>query len=160
MRDLLSIIGTDIRTNPAKKVLSNFSLRKHRQADELDEGVETEYWFSDKRGGIEVRCDNEHLIKVIFLHSGRRKREASKAYSYPLIEGLSINSLREDVRAALGKPTLEGAARRVHLLGEYGAYDRYDYADWSIHFRYTLSTEQMETVTIMSKDWVPRQAAI
>lgn len=158
MKELLSIINTDVRKSPAQDVLSIFSFKKQRQADDLNEGLETEYWFSDKRNGIELICSGQYLIKVIFLHSGRSKREKSKPYPHPLLEGLSFDSSRDNVRTTLGKPAAEGAPRRSPALGDYGAYDRYDYASWSIHFQYTLNSEQIEMVTIMSMDRVPTAA--
>lgn len=152
MKELLQIINTDIRKSPAKEVLSKFSFKKHRRADDLNEGIATEYWFFDKENGIELRCGDQYLIKVVFLHSGRSKREKSKVYPYPLLEGLFFDSSRENVRAALGKPTVDGAPRRIHLLGDYGAYDRYDYAGCSIHLQYALDNEKIETVTITGNE--------
>lgn len=160
MKELLSIINTDIRKSPAQDALSKFSFKRHRQADDLNEGVKTEYWFSDKGNGIELICSNQYLIRSIFLHSGRNKREKSRPYPYPLLEGLSFDSSRENVRLALGKPTVEGAPRRIPGLGDYGAYDRYDYVDWSIHFQYALNSEQIEMVTLMSKECVPTNIAV
>ena len=155
MNELLTLINKDIRQEIDKPILSKFNFLFKTSEDDLDEGVETEHWYADKEKGIEIRCDKLFLINVIFLHSGRKTGEDFLPYCDELAGNLSFEDSKRKVLNVLGEPSVSKEPFHSRFSGDYGGFDRYDFAAWSIHFEYSFGDGRIDLITIMSPDTIP-----
>lgn len=107
------------------------------------------YVFSKQ--GLSITCDGEddEKIQTIFLHP----RELVD-FDVELID-VPVSSTRREVLDRLGTPSKSGSPRKSEILGEYGAWDRYDWPDYSLHVQYRTDADQIEMITLMRHDVVP-----
>jgi hypothetical protein len=81
-----------------------------------------------------------HVVDTVFVH-----RES------PLLSGLvSFSASPADVRRRFGIPSVSGEETDIKALGRKGAWERFDYPDWSLHLHYVVGGDRLELVTFMS----------
>lgn len=114
--------------------------------DELDE-PRTYYAFSGK--GLELRCDRDDIVTVIFMYS-----EDHGGFEEYLFE-LPFSLKREQVLERLGTPSQQGEKFNDSILGECGAWDRFSQSDSTIHFEYKVDVDEINKITLMRSDVVP-----
>ncbi|MER8583623.1 hypothetical protein NKG95_34000, partial [Mesorhizobium sp. M1423] len=107
---------------------------------------ETEINYVARTNGFSFICDSNERINSIFLDAD--------IFDQALFE-IPFLSKRSEVLRLLGKPTKSGAAHRDVILGEYGAWDRFDHADHSIHVEYRPDADRIRRVTLMCANVVP-----
>ena len=92
------------------------------------------------------------------LNSARRVVDTVFIYrDSPLLSGLvPFSATQADVHARFGVPSTAGPETVIKFLGPKGAWERFDYPDWSLHFHYVVGGDQLELVTFMSAEAVPR----
>lgn len=95
--------------------------------------------------GFSINCDGEDRIRSIFINS---------AYLVHKEFDLPLQCERRDVLASFGKPTKTGEPRRHQVLGEYGAWDRYDGESHSVHIEYLPHADVIKMVTLLRSDTV------
>ena len=120
--------------------------------DELHENLPTTIRYASKPNGLEIECDAEDVVKVIYLHSSGH--EGFEGYPDP-VAGVELSWDRTKVRARLGPPSRAGEAKSIPGLGSYGPWDRYDFATHSIHFQFHPTLPRVSLITIMAPDSVP-----
>jgi hypothetical protein len=96
--------------------------------------------------GLSIVCDFEDRITTIFLTSVRLAYEELN---------LPLHSGRSDVPTAFGKPSRSGQPSVNTILGEYGAWDRYDLVDHSLHVEYRPKLDRVKMVTLMLRNVAP-----
>lgn len=96
--------------------------------------------------GFSMNCDGDDRINAIFLTS------ADLAHAEL---NLPLQCKRRDVLASLGSPTRSGEPSKDNILGEYGAWDRYDEEHYSLHIEYVPHNDRIKMVTLMRPDAVP-----
>lgn len=106
-----------------------------------------EVWYEFEAHGIEVTCDGADQIKTFFLHRGG-DGEA--------LLGISFASSREQVLRSFGSPEKMGGASRIPGIGERGAWDRFAIPGGALHVQYVVGADEIELVTLMRADAVPR----
>jgi len=114
--------------------------------DDLDEPV-IQYVFNGH--GLELRCDRDDTISVIFLHS-----KEYGGFSESLSE-LSYSLNRKQVLERLGTPSKSGKQISDPILGDCGAWDRFILDDSVIHIEYKIDTDAINKITLMRSDVVP-----
>ena len=97
--------------------------------------------------GLSFNCDGDERIQSIFLNAGN--------LGYFELD-LPSQSGRQDVLTGLGVPSCSGEPQRVQYLGDYGAWDRFDYENHSVHISYELHADRICMVTLMLSDVVPQ----
>lgn len=107
---------------------------------------ETEINYVSRRNGLSIVCDSDERIDSIFIEAD--------IFDQALFE-IPFSSKRSEVLGILGKPTKSGAAHRDVILGEYGAWDRFDQASHSIHVEYRPDADRIKRVTLMRGHVVP-----
>ena len=112
--------------------------------NDLEEQI-VHYVFNES--GVELRCDNNDKISVIFLHS------ADVGLSESLL-GVSFLLNRTQVQSRFGIPSKSGEKINDPILGEYGAWDRFTHTSFSIHFEYCPDSDQINKITLMRNDVV------
>jgi hypothetical protein len=68
----------------------------------------------------------------------------------------TFKTSREQVRDKLGTPTVSGGGTASLLYGKAPAWDRYDTSAFSLHIQYSEDTKQIQMITIMLPDAVPK----
>ncbi len=113
---------------------------------DLDEPVR-EFVFDGH--GLELQCSLNGSVKVIFLHS-----EEYAGFD-EAISGVSFSLDREPIIARFGLPSKSGGMVRDSVLGDCGAWDRFEVAGMTIHFEYKVQSCGINKITLMSNDVVP-----
>lgn len=102
------------------------------------------YIFTNK--GLEVRCNENDEVESLFCTSGN--------FDESLIE-FSFANKRNDVMAILGEPEKSGNKMEDPILGNYGAWDRFNRGETTIHFQYAFSNDETEKITFMLSSVAP-----
>lgn len=109
--------------------------------NDLDERI-IHYVFI--HNGLELRCDKNDVINVIFIYSKKYS-----GFNDKLIE-ISFEMNRDQVLSYFGNPTKSGEKINDSVLGEYGAWDRFDTKNHSIHIEYNIDSNTINKITIMT----------
>ncbi|MER8805108.1 hypothetical protein, partial [Mesorhizobium sp. M0998] len=107
--------------------------------------------YVSKRNGCSFTCSSDERIESIFI-------EADK-FDQTLFE-IPFSSKRSEVLGILGKPTKSGAPYSDVILGKYGAWDRFDQADHSIHVEYFPDADRIRRITLMRSHVVPATSPV
>lgn len=96
--------------------------------------------------GLSLVCDSDDKIRSIFLEADH--------FEQNLLD-IPFSSSRADVLSLLGIPSKIGNPHTDPILGEYGAWDRFDWSSHSIHIEYQPHADRIKMVTLMRADVVP-----
>lgn len=110
--------------------------------DDLDERV-IHYVFHGK--GMEIRSDSQDRICVIFLHSTEYG-----GLDEQLIE-IPFSLSQHQVLDRFGTPSKSGKKFRDSILGECGAWDRFELANWVMHVEYRIDADEINKITLIRK---------
>lgn len=104
------------------------------------------------QNGMDFVCDGEDKVNSIFLYfdESRSFREG--------VQDLPFASSRQEVFARLGSPSRSGGRVSDPILGEYGAWDRFERSGYVIHVEYRLDADLIKKITLMRADVVPVQS--
>lgn len=114
--------------------------------DDLEEPV-IHYVFPSH--GMELQCDAEYRISAIHLY-----RDEYGGFDQSLLD-ISFSSGAEDIARLMGVPSKIGDRMVDPILGEYGAWSRFDYSNHSVHIEYTVCGDGIRMITLIRKDRVP-----
>ena len=113
----------------------------HDERAEIQE-PDTYAYASHPDGEFEAVCNSARVVDTVFVYR-----------SSPLLDGIiSFSASRRDVLAQFGEPSASGEEKVVKYLGAQGAWDRFDYPEWSLHFQYVVGSDRLELVTAMSPE--------
>jgi hypothetical protein len=95
--------------------------------------------------GISVQIDAQNIVRVVHLYS-----EGVDGFTqFPLLlQGLQMNSTKEDVLQILGEPYEQGSGTSSEHLGLSGPWDAYLFSDRRIHFEYFHNAASIRLITI------------
>ena len=99
--------------------------------------------------GLELRCDDDEKISVIFLQSGENHQFDD------ILTDPFFSWSREQVMEHFGKPSTCGDKSSHPVLGDYGAWDRFELPRYTIHFEYKRDSPSVSKITFMRNDVVP-----
>jgi len=114
--------------------------------DDLEEPG-TDYQFREH--GLELRCDLDDKVRVIFLHA-----EDLGGFDEGLLE-IPFSSSRTQVQEYFGTPSKSGGKYSDPVLGEYGEWDRFERQGYAIHIEYRTDSDRIRQITLMRSDVVP-----
>jgi hypothetical protein len=95
--------------------------------------------------GFSMTCDSDERIQV-FLTSDS---------FHPDFFDIPFSSSRSKMLSIFGEPSRSGKAHHDPILGEYGAWDRYDWVRYSMHIEYQPHADTIRRITLMRVDVVP-----
>jgi len=108
--------------------------------DELEEGDEQEYCVKALDESWEFLIESDHTIKTIFLF-------LSNGYGH--FNGISSSTTKKEVIRKLGKPTKQGEAQEISILGNFGAWERYDRDEYALHIEHSAHSDTIVKITLM-----------
>lgn len=111
--------------------------------NDLDEPVVD---FVFPQDGVQLSCDGDETLRTIFL-------EAEEFDEHLL--GFPFSLCRQQVLERFGKPTRSGEGHIDAVLGAYGAWDRFDGAQYCLHIQYRPDADCIKKVTLMRPDVAP-----
>lgn len=101
------------------------------------------------RRGLELRCDDDEKISVIFLRS-----HEGDVFGDTLIEP-SFSWTRQQVLEHFGCPSKSGDKSSHPILGDSGAWDRFAMPGYTIRCEYKMDSAGIQKITFMRNDVVP-----
>lgn len=105
--------------------------------------------YTFPRHGIDIVCNRNEEIKTIFLYFDEL-RESAVA-----IKELLPSFAHKDVIQFLGEPEKSGSKFIDPILGNCGAWDRFQFVDHVVHIEYDFDLDTLRKITFMSKDTAP-----
>lgn len=111
------------------------------------EKIRIDYVFP--QDGFDFVSDEEDKVDTIFIYS-----DQSRCFKEG-VQDLPFTSSRQEVIARLGSPSKSGGRRTHPILGERGAWDRFERPGYVIHIEYRFDTDIVSKITLMRADVVP-----
>jgi len=120
-----------------------------RTVDDDSDPPEVRYVF--KNCGLQFNCDRvDEKIRTIFLD-----KEQNRGI---LLSDIPFNLNRDDVLLRFGTPSRSGEIFTDPILGAYGAWDRFEGPNYTIHFQYNIKSGKIEKITLMRGDAIPGES--
>lgn len=114
--------------------------------EDLEEGENKEYYVSAKDKTWEILLGKNNRVETIFLYLARNGEG---------ILGITKLMNSADIIKLIGKPTKSEEKQFVPILGEYGAWERYNFDRYCIHIQHNLEDTEVEQITIMLPEVAP-----
>ncbi len=138
---------SDYLGKPASILLSSTPFNLWSFVRTVDEDLpERGVNYASEPHGLSLGCDSAEHIHSIFVSLDHIDQD---------LLNIPISSNRADVLVSQGVPTKSGAAHSDPILGEYGAWDRFDGPSYSMHVEYYPHEDRIKMVTLMRADVVP-----
>ncbi len=99
--------------------------------------------------GMDFVCDGADTVTTIFAYN-----DSIRCFQ----EGLGdvpFEMTRQQVIDRFGRPAKSGERFSDPILGECGAWDRFDNTNYTVHVEYHLDSKSIKKITIMREDVVP-----
>ena len=146
LKDLAKFVGQSADSQDTKPLLETYGL----QASSLAVNAEVPLHFlSSKIRGIQIRCDENRVIRTIFIYAV--KREGFSPYQDEILPGIAATANRKTILDAFGHPGESGSDTHTFLSAEESWWDRYDLDAASYHFQYTGEQGSLEFITIRER---------
>ena len=118
---------------------------KFRKIERLDGDLRrNDYVFSRK--GVSFVSEGDDVVTTIFF---------SHKASPPFDDGfddLPFSCGRLEVRSRFGEPSTSREGFCDPILGEYGAWDRFNFPSYILHVQYFSKSDSIELITLMRPD--------
>jgi filamentous hemagglutinin len=138
-------LGNHVSSMLGKAPFKNWPVEQSSEED-LEESI-THYLFT--RHGLELRCDRDDNISVIFLYA-----DNYGGFDEGLLE-IPFSSSRAQTLEHFGSPSKSGGKTSDPVLGEYGAWDRFTRQGYAIHVEYRTDSDRISKITLMRSEVVP-----
>lgn len=99
--------------------------------------------------GLELRCDEADNVSAIFLYSDKFDGFDESLFDVP------FSTSRQQVRDRFGAPSKSGGKVSDPILGDYGAWDRFERSEHTIHIEYRADVDRIKKITLIRADIVP-----
>lgn len=152
--ELASLIDRSIRSQEALTLLKGIEFTMYRKA--LIRGASKQAPFAYLAGGhgFELSCDADGTVKLVSFF-GPGAQPDVRAYAETLPAGLTFQSSPEQVRRALGNPSISGPEQLVPNVGRVGPWDRFDRSTFSMHVQYNLRGRRIFVIQLLATDRIP-----
>lgn len=143
LENLSEFIGQSIDTPEARNMVAFFGMTI--TAIPVEGGASSRF-LSSKDRGIQIRFDENGIIRTIFIYSV--KREGFSPYREDILPGVPAAAERKAVLDALGAPVESGLDSHSFFSQDPSWWDRYDRAKASYHIQYSGEAGAVEFITI------------
>ena len=120
---LASYLGKQSRELLAKPPFSKWTCERTVEEDVRKPRID--YVFELE--GIDCVCDIDESLRTIFVYN-----EPTRRFTEGL-DDLPFSLSRQDVQDQLGCPSKSGEPMNDSILGQFGAWDRFEYKQFSVH---------------------------
>lgn len=95
--------------------------------------------------GVQLNCDREsEKVRSLFFEKG--------GYAESLSSDISFSLRKQDVRSLFGPPSKSGDKLTHAVLGDFGPWDRFQFANFVLHIEYGFTDDCIERITLMRND--------
>lgn len=139
--DISKFLGGKVSLLLSEDPFSKWDYKKYVEND-LDEPIVT---YEFQREGLELRCNRNEEIKVIFLPS------IAFVEAHRLLPQISGASTRQDLMNRFGEPEKIGNATVHPILGEIRPWDRFWFGEHKLHVQYLQDGSHIERITLIGR---------
>lgn len=148
MAEAVDLLGAKFEDLGSSSMLAGVSIPA---IEYWDDGIGT---LDIPSAGLSFVLSAEKKISAVHLHSAAHDGYA--CYQGSLPASLNFEMSRDQVRGALGEPTLSQASfSRDPVLGTYPPWDRFDQDHLALHLEYEFDVNSIRLITIMTMDAAP-----
>lgn len=144
-KTLASYLGKPVSVLLSDPPFNDWAYEKSIDTD-LEEPI-IDYVFP--QNGLDLLCDEDFKVSTIFLYSDEDRRFNEDILDIP------FSLTRQQVIEKLGSPIKSGEGVNDPILGKYGAWDRFQKSEYSIHVEYRVDSDLIKKITLMRADVVP-----
>lgn len=144
-KSIAGYLGTRASSMLQAAPFKDWPVEKSSEED-LDEPV---ILYVFPRHGLELRCDQDDTISVIFLYSDELNGFNEKLFAP------RFSWRRDQVLEHFGAPSKTGRRVSDPVLGDYGAWDRFTGLGHAVHVEYRVDCDSIKKVTLVREDRVP-----
>jgi hypothetical protein len=101
------------------------------------------------QNGIDLVCDIGDTVTTVFVYNEPRRHFADG------LDDLPFNLSRQQVIERLGNPSKSGEGFNDQVLGECGAWDRFENKSHTLHVEYHLDSKSIKKITLMRAGVIP-----
>ncbi len=120
--------------------------------EDLEEGVPQRSFLESHENGYVISFSGD-VAQCVFIYMTSADEFDSFAGALPF--DLSSQSTRQTVMNAMGTPDRSGEARNDSVIGDTGAWDRYQYRNVIAHFQFRLDNQGIALITLMDRECAP-----
>jgi hypothetical protein len=144
-KDIVEYLGIQAPTMLGEEPFNHWPVERSFGEDP----EEPSFHYIFPQHGLELRCDEDDRISVIFLHSDK-----NNGFDESLTD-LKFSLGRREVLARLGSPSKSAGKTSSPILGDAGPWDRFENSEYTVHIEYRVDVDRINRITIMRRDVVP-----
>ena len=143
---ITEFLGKHVSSILEREPFKNWPVERSVELD-LEEPI-IQYVF--KGHALALRCDRDDKISVIFLRADYHNNLDEELFKIPFFWA------RKQVLDHFGTPSKSGEKISDPILGEYGAWDRFELPTYTVHIEYRTDRDEIKRITVMSNEAVPK----
>ncbi|REJ86594.1 MAG: hypothetical protein DWQ35_23095 [Planctomycetota bacterium] len=117
-----------------------------RTEDDDSDPPEVRYVF--KNCGFQFICDrDDESVNTLFFEK--------ETHAGTVLTEVPFSLRRDEVLSRFGSPSKSGEGFSDPVLGDFGAWDRFQGSDYTVHFQYRVESDGIERITLMRNDVAP-----
>lgn len=120
--------------------------------EDLEEGEPQRSFLESHEHGYTISFSGD-IAQCVFIYM--TAADEFEKFEGTLPFSLSSQSTRQSVLSAMGTPDRSGEARKDSVIGDTGAWDRYQYRNVIAHFQFRLDTQGIALITLMDPECAP-----
>ena len=151
--DLTVLLGRSVLEARVQEICREYGLIP-RSGTAAGSGLSRSYRSRDT--GVEIAADAHGTVTTIFLHF--HGDDGFITYQGEIPGGGGSVARRTHMWAMLGRPDETGDPYRDRFLGEYGPWDKWILAGFTLHAQFAPDAETLDRVTLTLPDRLPRAA--
>ena len=151
--DLTMLLGRSVLEARVQQICREYGLIP-RSGAAAGSGLSRSYRARDT--GVEIAADAHGTVTTIFLHF--HGDDGFITYQGEIPGGGGSVARRTHMWAMLGPPDETGDPYRDRFLGEYGPWDKWVLAGFTLHAQFAPDAETLDRVTLTLPDRLPRAA--
>lgn len=151
--DLTVLLGRSVLEARVQQICREYGLIP-RSGAAAGSGLSRSYLARDT--GVEITADAHGTVTTIFLHF--HGDDGFITYQGEIPGGGGSVARRTHMWAMLGPPDETGDPYRDRFLGEYGPWDKWILAGFTLHAQFAPDAENLDRVTLTLPDRLPRAA--
>ena len=98
--------------------------------------------------GLQLNCDREdERVRCFFLEA--------EAHAGTVLSEIPFDLCRDEVLVHFGFPSKSGEPVSHPILGNFGAWDRFQRPEYAVHVQYKVGSDSIEKITLMRNDVAP-----
>lgn len=114
--------------------------------DNLEEAEEQEFFVSAPDESWEFHLGKDNTITTIFLFLTKGFGE---------FDGVNQFTTRDEILKKYGSPTKYSQEKTIPILGKVGAWERYDYENYVLHFSHCVNSDKIDKISFMLPNPAP-----